>query len=165
MIQPPAPQQLFKAIENRSLSDVQEYLSLGGTVEGLTSARGYAPLVEVAMQFSKLGSEMKSEWENEMDEIMDEDDTLTAHAPKELSKDSRFEALVQIGSLLLENGSNYEARAGRSNRSIRLRDMMASRYPEAHREWDAVALKASMLKTVKEGVDLDSKSNPIVRKI
>ena len=161
-----ASDKLFQAISQANVEEVQSYLDQKGSLE-VVSSRGYPPLVDVAMAIvtqrqNDLMEDMDEDEEGELTALVSPPQTA-ATTPTTLS--DGMQALCDIGVKLIEHGARYDVRAGRTNRSIKLSEMMTSRFPDIHRQWDASFCKAVIMSNVSEDVDLSSKKTSPQRKI
>lgn len=162
-----SPDQFFKAIQQANLEEVQAYISAKGSLD-VTSPQGYAPLVDLALNLVKqkqaeMYAGLDEEEEDEFGNLINPTPVSPSTPSAELSP--TMQNLCDIGILLISAGAKYDVRAGRTNRSIKLPQMMASRFPDVHRQWEAAFTKSLILSNVSQNVDLDSKKTSPQRKI
>lgn len=139
---PPPPDVLFDAIRNHCARSVKAYFDAGGLVS-VRSAEGRTPLAETACLlvaeldlpegFSFFGGQ---------------------HVAVDKPMNEAQKKLHEIGCILLDHGANYYERAARTNRSIMINQMIASRLPETHKEWSALHQKNLMLGNIGDSLRL-----------
>lgn len=158
----PSPQILFCAIAKPDVDAVELYFAQGGDAH-VSSDRGYPVLAEVAL--AVVQPEMSSEEEDEDEEDLAFFSSSTLDVAARASLTPRQEALKKIGDILIEQGANFDARCGRTNRSIKISDMIKSRAPMVYNEWKAISQRAHIAHAVEEVVDMDTKKSSPLKKI
>lgn len=137
----PEPIELFEAIYKNSPNDVKAYFDAGGLVN-IISDGGRTPLAEAALMLVDITKAAREEGQS---------DEVVSEAQKPLS---------EIGCLLLEQGSSFSARAGRTKVSITISQLMASRFPEIYKDWKAVEEQRILLGKVETQIQQAVRAKP-----
>lgn len=146
---------ILNAINTLNVEAVRHYFETGGTLNVKTD-KGFDLFPYVVMEFLK------------PDPVIDEDDedvlaqnpalaglfggTLNGQAVPSAEDDGTLEDplagysqskrnLFEIGCLLLENGADYSARLGKTNRSIQINKRIEGSHLSVHNVWKAKALR------------------------
>lgn len=118
---------VFSAIDDLNVQAVRDYLDNGGDAS-VRSSKGFSLLSYVVLKFLQ---------------PVDDYDDGACDSDQDLSDDKK--KLVEIGSLLLQQGADYDQRLGKTKMSIKISERLKTSFPDVHRDWYALHQRNKML--------------------
>ena len=110
---------LFSAILNLSIPKINKYFKMGGEIN-VKSPTGKSPLSELVT-------------------LLISNNEKLLHESSPTSDLSSFQDNVcKIGCILITQGCSYNSRASQTSRSIFINQLMLSRFPKIHEEWNSL---------------------------